>query len=310
MHLAHNEVRLCISLAMFVGGCYRPSFEDCQLRCDGPTGCPVELSCVEGYCRVEREPATICLIHDAGVADGPVADAPVDGPDPADANRSDAALADARPVDAHAAVDARPIDAAQIDAACTCNPLTQSCCPAGDACDVPGGTPTCRDVTVAGQQAAVCASATQCAAGYTCVNGGVSSLGTCHELCDADSDCVGGGALCDLHAGSAAWLVCTSFCDPLSGSGCEPGWACELGQNPSSGRWHSDCRPAGQGAAGDACSKNSDCGRGFVCAGSPARCASYCNSQQQDDSGCPGTPTCQTDANSPVIDGVTWGACL
>jgi hypothetical protein len=132
--------------------------------------------------------------------------------------------------------------------------------------------------------------------------------GTCHELCDADTDCVGGSALCELPVGD--WKVCTSYCDPLSGSGCASGWACGLSKRSGGTRWFSDCRIEGNGAEGATCTTDTQCGRGLTCAGSPEQCASYCNSTQDNDSGCPGAPTCQMDSASPVIDGVTWGACL
>ena len=261
-----------------------------------------------GYCRFESEPKLACPRGDASVPDPTIDARLADGPEPlADASElADARGPDAR-FDAAAPVpDARPVDAAlPPDAACLCDPLEgQSCCSSGDACDIQANVARCRDVTSADQQAAACQTATGCAAGYSCV------AGTCHEFCDDDGDCVGGGALCDLRVGTTAFRVCTSFCDPLSGSGCESGWACELGENPADDRWHTDCRAAGSVAPGGACSGNDDCGRGFACAGSPTRCVSYCNSQQQDDAGCPGTPSCQLGPASPVIDGVTWGVCL
>jgi hypothetical protein len=300
---------LTLGAACAATGCYSPKFRDCQLSCDDVTGCPADLSCVAGYCRSADAPAVACLA--GGDVDGSL---PLD-PDAASADAqvlSDGAIVMA---DASHTVDAAgpsPIDAAtpHIDAAappdaatCDCDPLGgQSCCGSGRTCDVIGGDPTCREVATAGQQAADCDAANQCAAGYSCV------AGTCHELCDADGDCVGGGALCELPVG--AWKVCTSFCDALSGSGCESDWACGLQKRPGGTRWVSDCRVEGAGEAGDACTADAQCGSGLTCAGTPKHCASYCNSTQSGGSGCPGTATCQMDADSPVIDGVTWGACL
>jgi hypothetical protein len=167
---------------------------------------------------------------------------------------------------------------------------------------VVGDEAECRVVMHSGQQAAPCASATACAPGYSCVNG------TCHEFCDADGDCAGGGARCELPI--ADWQVCTSLCDPLSSSGCQNGWACALGKRPGGTRWTTDCRVEGAGVEDSPCTSDTQCGRGLVCAGSPKHCARYCNSAQPGGSGCPGADDCVFDSNSPVIDGVTWGACL
>ncbi len=308
---------LVAAAAVGEASCYRPSFHDCQLQCTESAGCPLELVCLGGYCRVDVLPDSVCPAHDGGLgladADDDGADAPflIDASDVADSHTvADAHIIDARVPDARVLADARIPDAATPDAACTCNPTTQSCCASGDACDLNASSqPECRDVSVAGQQAAVCTSPQECARSYTCIVAASSTLGTCHEFCSSDAQCVGGSALCDLRVGSSSLMACTSLCDPLSGSGCEQGWACELARSPATGRWHSDCRPAGNVPAGNACTRNSQCGRGYVCAGSPGRCAPYCNSQQ-DENGCPGTPTCQIGSDPPTLSGVSWGACL
>jgi hypothetical protein len=305
------------SMALFLGvvalgSCYRPSFHDCQLQCVSASGCPQGLYCVDGFCRLDLEPADRCDLQDGGfvqLADAHLTD--LDGSlQPLDGAVADAhTVPDARgPFDAHVA-DARVADARVIDAsgppdvACTCDPISQSCCGSGDACDIRASESECRDVTVAGQQAAACSAPEQCARGYTCL------AGTCHEFCTSDSQCVGGGALCDVRVGSSTVMACTSLCDPVSSSGCAAGFACEVARSSTTSRWHTDCRAAGSVTAGGACVKNTDCGRGFVCTGNPARCAPYCNSQQGDE-GCPGAPTCQISSDPPTVSGVEWGACL
>jgi hypothetical protein len=295
-----------VASAGALAACYAPGFRDCQFSCDGEIGCPEGLICVTGECRTTATPATTCLAGGGDMADGSL----TDGPEPSDDSSTPTIDSSTPTIDSSTpTIDAAvppPIDAAvpPVDAGtCDCDPLGgQSCCGGGKSCDVVGDDAVCRAVTLSGQQAAPCTSATQCAPGYSCMNG------TCHEFCDADGDCMGGGGLCELPI--ADWQACTSACDPLSSSGCQTDWACTIGKRPGGTRWTTDCRVEGASALGAPCSADTQCERGLVCAGSPKRCARYCNSGQSGGSGCPGTPTCVFDSSSPVIGGITWGACL
>ncbi len=274
-------------------GCYRPGFEDCQLTCSAAAeaSCPDGLVCAAGRCRTD-ELAPAC-------PQGPT-DAGEDTADASGEDAIDAFVADAHPE----APDAAP----QPDASCTCDPLSQSCCTAEDACDLTAGSAFCRDVTAAGMQAAVCSSPTECARGYSCMNGAGSPPGSCHEFCDADGDCAGGG-LCDLLASASTTKVCTTACNPPTAAGCPEGSACQAAPNAEASRWHTDCRPAGPGGGGAACTSNDSCKIGFACVGAPLRCRKYCNLGAPGGSACPGQDECIA-LGTGVLDGTEWGVCM
>src|SRR6266540_834197 len=102
-------------------GCYRPAFEDCAIACGADTLCPDDLHCVAGVCRIDPQPAEDCP---GPTPDGAVTPAP-------DASTSPVPDAAPPPDVNPLAPDAGPCQ--------TCDPVAQTCCAPGMACDLGGG---------------------------------------------------------------------------------------------------------------------------------------------------------------------------
>jgi hypothetical protein len=281
--------------ALLLAGCYRPSFEDCALTC-GPGGlCPDDLSCQDGFCRAETR-ASACPGPDAAILP------PIDAEEPV--IDADETLPDASPVP-----DAPP---GQPDASCTCNPLSQSCCPSDDACDVQAaGAPFCRAVSTGGQQSDACTDGTRCARGRTCVSpegGFVAGRSSCHEFCSSDADCQGGGGLCDEAVTGTTFKVCTSACSPLGQTGCATGYACTVKLSSFTDRWHTDCRDEGTLSSGQSCTSDDQCRAGLVCGPTTLKCARLCRVGGGGNN-CTGNQTCKPFGTGALIAGVEYGFC-
>lgn len=216
---------------------------------------------------------------------------------------ADAQPADARPIDAaaDAAIDAPP-------QACVLVP--QSGC-AGRACDIADntGATACRDVTVAGMADDTCASVTQCAAGWSCIE--TNDEGSCLELCRNDIDCdPAAGSRCLLSIPVPGGTFCTQACDPGSALGCPAGWNCLIDDDP--GGDATECIPAGVDDQGDPCNASSECAVGYTCVNhdNTRTCQRQCRVGVSGScSGFAGT-TCRGFTSAHIIAGAEWGVCL
>jgi hypothetical protein len=222
--------------------------------------------------------------------------------------------------DAGESIDAppSPIDAPPTDApiaACTLVP--QSGCPAGRACDLTGtgGETTCREITAQGMADDTCAGASQCAAGYTCVD--TEDEGSCLELCASDGDCApANGSRCVIELEDAGGqpipggTYCTQACSPQTASGCPAAWNCLVLDD--AGGDATRCIPAGADTQDVPCNSVLECAAGYTCVNhdNTRTCqrncrvgvAGTCNAF-------PGT-ACGGFASPHVIAGVEWGVCL
>ena len=195
---------------------------------------------------------------------------------------------------------------------CTCDPLQQSCCAAGDSCDLvaPAFVAECRDVSIDGEQGIRCRAPEECGRSLSCVIEPGAVDGTCHRFCDAEGDCQGGGGLCALSLGSTPVRVCTTRCNPFDSQGCPPEFSCIIGyEGTGGGRAWTDCQVHGGGDIGASCASDADCKRARLCRGAPAgTCTEYCSTA--DSNTCPSSLTCKPlDQSGVVIDGIDWGYC-
>jgi hypothetical protein len=152
---------------------------------------------------------------------------------------------------------------------------------------------TCESrVDARGHEGDACRTASDCLDMLGCfaIAGGG---GRCMRVCCPSADGICGPV---AHCGGPAVLVSgdTSVwgrcvpprsCDVLTGLSCDPGEGCYI----VSDRADTDCRAAGAGAAGAACSQPNDCAPGFVCTGlGTSRCVRMCGL------GDAGTPACSS----------------
>ncbi len=116
--------------------------------------------------------------------------------------------------------------------------------------------------------------------------------------CTAGSrDECGPNAICALPISSQppfVALACleTAECDPIDGSGCDPGMACLFAYAYGGFTY---CRPAGTGGVGTMCESRSDCQSGLTCSANliteERKCRRYC--ELSSGRGCSGTQECQ-----------------
>jgi hypothetical protein len=305
------RARLALSISLLAGtllgaGCYRPSFEDCALTCSTSQICPDDLHCIAGLCRLSETP---------GACPAPRPDADVSTPD-APPGTPDADVADAPP----GTPDARPVDAAMPPDASTmcttCDPVAQSCCETGLACDLSAaGEAFCRGASVTGStQGIPCTIGSECARGYTCVapdGTAVTGDTTCHEFCTVDSMCGGQGGFCDVKVAGTGIEACTTTCDPATSTGCQTGFSCTPARAADGSRWHTDCRRVTQsGSQGTACTIDEQCRKGLICAASVQKCEKLCNVNAPGNSACGGGTSCVALDPTAVFNGIPWGACL
>ncbi|MBL8624601.1 MAG: hypothetical protein JNK64_25050 [Myxococcales bacterium] len=222
---------------------------------------------------------------------------------------------DAASPDAAVAPDARPpVDAGPDAPPVACTLVPQSGCAGGRACDVRAdGTTACREITAAGVEDDACASAPQCAAGYSCV--GTASGDSCLALCFGDGGCApASGSRCVIQVldGTGAAIpgarYCSQACAPRSGAGCPATWNC--GVFDDAGGDYTRCLPAGSGTRGAACTDQLDCAIGHDCVSHGATtCERSCRVGVAAD--CTGGTTCYGFTNTPlVVASVEWGVCL
>ena len=186
-----------------------------------------------------------------------------------------------------------------------CELVSQCGCESDEACDN-DLDPTCRPAGNA-RQGEVCSAANDCAAGFTCL--GPPGGRACHEFCEDDTTCDGGGGLCNVDIAGGPQLVCTTDCNPVNSSGCPASFGCSANFNNELGRYHTNCHAGGPGGQDASCSTLSDCLPGFHCASfaSPI-CLRSC--VVGDSSVCTGGRTCRSFNPNAVIDGVEYGGCL
>jgi hypothetical protein len=304
--LARGAIALIFLAGLTGAGCYRPAFEDCALTCTGGTGCPEDLTCRDGFCRV----GTIESACPVG-ADASTIDAPVPVPDAPPGTPDATPLPDAPPGTPDAAL---PPDASTM---CNvCDPVEQSCCTDPPACDLSAsGQPFCRSVGAGSTQGIQCNIGSECAAGYSCIapDGlATTNATTCHEFCDDDADCSGQGGFCDVPVAGTAVKACTTTCTPISHVGCQLAFACTPALSADASRWHTDCRRVGLGAQGSACTADDQCRRNLICAGGASKiCTKVCRMDAPGGSGCNGASgSCTRLGTGAIFGGVEFGACL
>lgn len=154
---------------------------------------------------------------------------------------------------------------------------------------------------------AQCTAGADCAAGGICLGG--ASVGYCASFCAVDGDC--GQNICAVKLGDGLGgtidgvTMCSSSCDPGSGTGCPGGLGCVVGQEAAGAmRFFFMCFEAGAVGAGGVCTTAADCQAGFGCYnnGTNNVCYKNCNVASPN---CPGQ-TCYalTDQNmNPVVVG-------
>ena len=196
-----------------------------------------------------------------------------------------------------------------------CNSAAQ--CPAGWACSSVGGSRVCVDV----DDTPACQVSAQCWYGTSC--DGTRCLGSCRGDLDCPlwhqcksgfcfpqqaqgrggigSQCGGGN---DCRGGFCAGGMCVGGCGVTLDKGqfCPGSWGC----NPldaGGGKWTLGCLPGGNGALGDKCNDNLDCGSALCVGGPPGVCSRFCNAAP-----CPSLlPKCV--AVGIVADGVNLKVC-
>ena len=147
-----------------------------------------------------------------------------------------------------------------------------------------------------GTEGSVCEHANGCLPGLACVVSGDSANGLCQRICcEGDSSQCGSGSYClEFSSRTDGAGACSISCDPLAGTGCPAGYACQVYTMGV------DCGPAGTGVQGSPCNNSSDCAAGFACldADGAGECLAYCDGTCDDP-----TLTCNP------ITGFEIGAC-
>lgn len=146
----------------------------------------------------------------------------------------------------------------------------------------------------------------------SCPNGTLCANGWCKEACPVPDSlgisCGPVGSICcsltEACTGTTA-TACTNSCTPFVG-GCPEGFGCHI-LNASSAMDYSDCRLAGTGLQGAACTTSAECAADHACiSGQPSRCLRYC---VVDDAarGCDVGLNCQ--GIGRIVDGKHYGLC-
>jgi len=195
-----------------------------------------------------------------------------------------------------------------------CQTDPQCGCAAGEKCDFSASTTPACLVAGAATSGELCDSATDCAAGSTCL------VGVCHPFCNvAGSPCPAAAAgppvgLCiqatDDGIDIAQAEYCLFECTPLPNN-CPAGEACVVVQVPlASGTvTTTNCEVPGTGVPGASCAAdgNPDCQAESECdISDDSVCAQFCRSA----SDCigVGTGTCNLTVDL-VVNGVSYGFC-
>jgi hypothetical protein len=177
----------------------------------------------------------------------------------------------------------------------SCDPVTQSPCPAAQRCISPSGasTGTCTSVVGSGRQGSTCFSDSQCGRALLCAQ--VSGSQNCRAYCRGNSDC-DSTAGCAYDLGSLG--VCTTACNPTASStGCPGSEGCYV-FNVSGRNEVTDCLPWGAGGQGASCAYPNDCFTGYACASNT--CRRVCRLGSSCTSG-----TCRA-----VTGWLTYGLCM
>lgn len=191
------------------------------------------------------------------------------------------------------------ISGSQVYGACLpagnlCDPL-QPNCPANQVCSFLAGQTSCEPAGTA-QLGQPCALSQNCAPGQgMCFDTG--SGGYCRQVCDpagpsscgAQSTCVG---ITGENYGACLPIACSPFSNP-----------CPAGQVCSAASGNLECRNAGPGQPGDACSAALECGTGVICVSlgpSGGQCFEPCD---------PNNP-CSPGGTCLNITGLDFGVCF
>jgi hypothetical protein len=197
-----------------------------------------------------------------------------------------------------------------------CDILTQCGCSSLESCDLSdsdNGT-ACRG-TSGGVEGSSCGISTACAARYTCAF--LGDAGSCLRYCASNADCIAPRGQCAIQLLDSAdqpipgALLCTSNCDPIAISNplCPAGWSCDAFTVGS--HQIADCRVAGTGVQGQACSDAAPCAAGFTCitlSATASQCRRICSPPAN--TGCPASTTCAAFTPPFVVGGTQYGQCV
>lgn len=167
-------------------------------------------------------------------------------------------------------------------------------CPPGDTCDLGASTVgECRAPGTAGPLADCASNPAVCIAGYGCVD----SL--CKRWCGLGGNECGSKPCMAVNSGGApvpGLGVCAEQCSPTSpASVCGTGQGCE----PTPGGGATTCVPGGTSTS--SCFLGEECAPGYHCDGSS--CVRWCRVGFGD------CTSCATFADSPTLNGITYGLC-
>jgi len=196
-----------------------------------------------------------------------------------------------------------------------CDPVAQTGCDPGDACDVISradleGTVThltdCRRADAVAPPNR-CVAGMTCAPGALCVN--LSGARHCMQICAGEADCAGPTQCLQLDA-EVPFGVCTADCDLLANTGCPAGLDCLAGTIPrvDGGRTTAAfCVAAGAVPIGGSCDSAAfGCEAPAACIG--GRCVALCDRAASD---CTPPATCQAfSEGDPAVSGTPVGVCL
>jgi hypothetical protein len=201
--------------------------------------------------------------------------------------------------------------------ATNCNTVAQTGCPTGKECSLDNNNNTVCIAAGTVATAGVCGqTAGQCVAGDICVGASATGTLTCHQFCNADTDCKGAAVagvspVCAIGLnGSTTNKACTNPCNAASAAGastCPTGLSCVWGQIGGMGDI-TDCQTTGMVAEGGACGgAGMQCADGLSCIGASAataKCRQMCRAGTAADCTVVAGDTCE------MISGATvYGVC-
>lgn len=222
----------------------------------------------------------------------------------------DAALADGGGLldgggnDAGAMLDAG-IDASAACEAVSCDPTSPDGCAVGESCVLHGALSSCEASAGSFGPGSPCVYVADCAPGLACFEtrgGGICGRICCpgDDTCVEGASCGGSGILVDGTETSWGRCLPPRDCDVLRPEDdCEPREGCYIVDSAG----NTECRVAGTGEAGAACSVQQDCSAGFFCGGIGAtHCVRIC---RLDGAPCPDDEgRCVAQAHSPAGTGL------
>ncbi|MEZ4370004.1 MAG: hypothetical protein R3B07_04235 [Polyangiaceae bacterium] len=175
-----------------------------------------------------------------------------------------------------------------------CNVGDDCGCPSGQTCDLSASVAgECRAPGGGGPLADCGTNPAACGAGYGCVD----SL--CKRWCSMGGSECGSKPCMEVNSGGTpvpGLGVCAEQCSPTTPApGCGSGLGCE----PTTGGTATTCVPAGSSTS--SCFLGEACAPGYHCDGT--NCVRWCRVGTGD------CATCNTFADSPTVNGVTYGLC-